>query len=82
MLARNTDLAEFALSDSFLAFSSSTVRSATSFSKRSSVIFLSVTSLSAVLLATGNSFDDIAQNYVNWNQANDTLIIKLIFVKV
>ncbi len=42
--------------------------------------FLSVSSLSAVLLVTGNSFDNIAQNYVNWNQANDTLIIKLIFV--
>ncbi|MFX0183788.1 MAG: MMPL family transporter [Candidatus Hodarchaeota archaeon] len=41
--------------------------------------FLTITSLRAVL-PPSNEFDDIAQQYVNWNQANNTVILKLIFV--
>jgi RND superfamily putative drug exporter len=40
---------------------------------------LTIASLRAVL-PPSNEFDDIARQYVNWNQANNTIIIKLIFV--
>ncbi|MFW9904381.1 MAG: MMPL family transporter [Candidatus Thorarchaeota archaeon] len=47
------------------------------------VPYLSALTLKSVLLPTlppETSFDSIAQNYVNWNQANNTVILKLRFV--
>jgi len=47
------------------------------------VPYLSVSSLSAVAqehLPLESTFDDIIQEYVNWNQANNTVIVKLNFI--
>ncbi|MFX0052941.1 MAG: MMPL family transporter, partial [Candidatus Hermodarchaeota archaeon] len=40
---------------------------------------LSISSIKEVL-PNGSSFDDIAQQYVNWKQKNDTLIVRINFV--
>ena len=43
--------------------------------------FLTITSLNTALSTVGDfNLDNIAQQYVNWNQANNTLIIKMNFI--